>query len=199
MKIKPLYIYLIAFVLVIVIIVLTSNSGSNKSTSESITGKEMPQDEIHKGINPPGTGNPSSGNVSKEAIHQMEMLKKSYEENPEDTVKAKVYADMLIASHSPEKSIPIYENILKKDPKRIDILLGLTLANYSLQNFDECEELTLEILKIDEDNPEANYNLGAIAASRGNKEKARKLWQEVIEKYPNSDAARIANTSMQRL
>ncbi len=198
MKIKPLYIYLVAFALVITIIVITSNNG-NETSKKSITDKEMPEDEIHKGMRPPSSDSPSGGNVSDQAKHQLEMLEKSYVENPTDTSKAKLYADMLVAAHSPAKAIPVYNSIISKDPERIDILLGLTLANYKLQNWNECETLTKRILEIDKDNPEANYNLGAIEASRGNIEKARKIWEEVIRKYPKSDAARIANTSILRL
>jgi tetratricopeptide (TPR) repeat protein len=165
---------------------------------KDITNGSMPDDEIHKGVNPPA-GNPSIGSVSGSAKKQLEMLEKEYAENPNDSAKVKEYADMLNAAHQPEKALELYETILKIDPNRIDILLGSTFSFYNLNNLDKAEEYTKRILSIDIKNEEANFNLGAIAAAKGNKIKAREHWNYVIKQFPNSQAAKIAESSLKKL
>ncbi|MBU2493427.1 MAG: tetratricopeptide repeat protein [Bacteroidetes bacterium] len=196
MKIKTVYIYLGIFALVIFIIILTTQNSINQSGTKETT-EIMPNDDIHKGLN--NGESPGKGNVSNNIIHQMEMLQKAVEENPDDTSQVKKYADLLASAHNPEKAVELYKTILNKNPKRIDILLGITIAYYNMRNLEKAEEYTKRILEIDKNNHEANYNLGAIAAGRGNTAKAKEIWENVVLRFPNSSVAQIAEKSLEEL
>ncbi len=196
MKIKPLYLYIIGIVVLVLAVILISGNNSSKTeepkTTTDITEKQMPDDETHR-------MQPSKENVNQEAIHQFEMLKKAYESNPNDTLKAKAYAQMLAAGHNPEEAVKILESILAKDKKRIDVLLLLTMINYNLQNYTKAEDYTKRILAIDKNHSEANYNLGAIYAQMGKKDEAKKIWENIIKKYPNTQASKYAVMALNNL
>lgn len=199
MKIKPLYIYITVFIVFVVGVIILSNSGTVKKAGPDISGK-MPNDEIHKGMAAPGKGEaPSKENVLEHAKQEMAALKADLEKTPDDTVKMKEYAAMLGAGHQPKEAIKLYEKILTKGPKRIDILLSLTFLSFDQGDLANAENYTNKILLINKDNPEANYNLGAIEATKGNKDKAREIWTNVIKRFPNNDVAQLAKSSLQKL
>lgn len=193
MKIKPIYVYLILFVAFIIGIILFTNKSSSV-TSDDMT-KNLPDDDIHRNMGKDGEM-PSGSNVNEDARKRLDELKISYEKNPEDTLRIREYADMLKFAHQPEKAIELYSKILKKDPKRIDILLELTSLYFNNGDFNKADEFTNEILKIDSNNQIATYNSGAIAAARGDKAKAKTIWQGLVNKYPNTDIAFIAQQSI---
>jgi TolA-binding protein len=196
MKIKPLYIY--AIIIVIAVIFLIIFTGSPENQSAKMTG-EMPQDEVHKGLSHPGFGSPSEANVSDLAKKKMEALKSGYDQNKDDTLKAREYADFLAAAHKPLEAIPLYQNILKKDFKRTDIRFSLALIFYNQGDFNSAEQIISEVLDYDKNNREAKYNLGAIAASKGDKEKAKRIWEELIIKYPETEISKMARESIKNL
>ncbi len=201
MKIKPIYIYgAIILIAAIFLIVSTRQNNSNtESNSSNINNQEMPQDDIHKNLENPTTEKPTKDNVSANVMHQLEMLKKAVEENPNDTTKLKEYADFLSAAHQPEKAIPYYEKILSKDPKRTDILFALTFIYYNQKNLDKAEETTNKILTYDKGNEQALYNLGAIEATKGNREKARQIWTDLVNNHPNSQTSKMAQNALNDL
>ncbi len=206
MKIKPLYIYLIITAIVVFAVIMISTSTSTEPEKvtmppnhQEMTKNQMPEDEIHKGMKTDGSMAPSKDNINKEAIHQFEMLKKAYESNPSDTAKAKAYAEMLAGGHKPEEAIKIFESILARDKKRVDVLLLLTMVSYNMQNYDNAEKYTLKILAIDKNHLEATYNLGAISASKGDNEKAKKIWRDIIKRFPNTQAATYSQTALDNL
>ncbi len=111
MKFKTYYLYVIIVLAAAAVLLIVSNQQKSKQNTEV----KMPEDEIHKGLEDP-MKTPGKGNVSEEAIHQMEMLKKAAEENPDDTLKLREYADFLGQAHNQDEAIKQYEKILKKDP-----------------------------------------------------------------------------------
>jgi tetratricopeptide (TPR) repeat protein len=196
MKIKPLYIYLILFASFVIGVIVFTNISSSSSNDNKIN--KIPDDEIHRGMGSDGEM-PSGTNVMEDARKKLEELKLSYEKNPDDTLKIKEYAEMLKFAHQTDKSIELYEKILKKDPNRIDVLLELTFLYFNNGNLDKAEEFTNTILKIDKDHQIGTYNLGAIAASRGDNAKAKSIWQGLVKKYTNTEIALIAQQSIMEL
>lgn len=197
MKFRPVYIYLILFIAFIVGIVIFSNSGINPDSTSQMS-QQMPEDDIHRGIG----GNsemPSGSNVTSDARQRMEEYKAKFEKNPEDTLNAREFADLLKMAHQQDKAIEIYEGILSKDSKRIDILLELTFLYFNLGEIDKAEKYTSEILKIDKDHMLGLYNSGAISASKGDNSKAKVIWQGLVKKYPNSEISQIAEQSLIQL
>jgi tetratricopeptide (TPR) repeat protein len=200
MKFKPVYLYGLLLIAVIAVIIIATNQRDNKiAAMEDIANKEMPQDDVHKNI---GKDNPmmhGKVKVNEEVKKQMEEMKAAVDSNPNDTTKVREYADFLLAAHKPDEAIPYYEMILKKDPQRSDIRFSLTFIYYNKGELDKAEEQTNKILSYDKNNLMAKYNLGAIQATRGNKEKARQIWNQVIQDNPKSETAELARNALTML
>lgn len=201
MKLKIGYIYPAVIIIAIVLLIVFTNKSDksdSKTNLDEMSSQQMPDDDIHRGLKSEGSS-PSRMNVSKEFQRMMEKLKTSVEQNPNDTVKIKEYADLLSASHKVDEAIPLYEKILKKDAKRTDVLLALSLAYYNKQDFTQAENYTKKILQIDKNSNQAMYNLGAIYATRGENDKAKKIWEELEKKNPNNEIGKLARSSIEQL
>jgi Flp pilus assembly protein TadD len=201
LKFRIAYLYLLLAAAVIVTLILLA--GGNKTVSETSAGvienQPAPNDEIHKGLGNPGGSTPSKGNVSQEFYDRMDQLRKDVEANPKDTVKIKAYADFIAAAHKPEEAVSYYEKILKVDPRRNDVLFSLSMIYFGMQNYSKAEEYTGRILNNDRNNTQAMYNLGAIAASKGDKVKAKEIWNRLVSSYPGDEAAELAKSSLEKL
>ncbi|MCX6149431.1 MAG: tetratricopeptide repeat protein [Ignavibacteriales bacterium] len=197
MKIKPLYIYLSIIIIAVVLLIIFT---TNQETPNTNIAAQMPQDEIHKGLTKPGMGGgPSGSNVSEEIKKRMEMLKTAYDKNPNDTLKAREYAEFLAAAHKPNDAITVYEKILKKDPKRTDLRFSLALIYFHRQDYAKAEQLISEVFNYDKKNAQARYNLGAIAANKGESDKAKQLWTELVKEQPNTELGKMAQESLTSL
>ncbi len=202
MKFKIAYLYILLGVgVVVTLFILAGNkNNSTPAAAGNIENQQIPNDDVHKGMqNPTNGGNPSKGNVSQEVYQKMDQLKKEVEANPRDTVKMREYADFMAAAHSPDEAITYYEKILKVNPKRNDILFDLSMIWFTKQDYNKAEGYTDQILKNDRSNTQAMYNLGAIAASKGEKERAKEIWKKLVSEYPGDEAAELAKSSLDKL
>jgi len=206
MKIKPLYIYLTLALFIVVGIVATNYLSQDKVENE-IVDKQMPNDEIHKnlpnddihkgmGNNP---GGPSKDNVKEEFWKNLENLKADVKKNPNDTAKVYQLANYYSQSHKPEDAIDLYNSILKKGPKRVDVLMRLGLVYFQKHEYDNCETVTKKIISIEPNNSQAIYNLGAIKATQGKNAEAKKIWNDIVKRFPGTDAAEFAKSSITNL
>jgi len=199
MKIKPLHIYFTAIIVFIAGVIIYTGSNTRKTAGKEISDK-IPNEKIHNGMSVPGKEEaPSKENVIEHAKLEMAFLKAELEKNPGDTVKMKEYAAMLGAGHQPKEAIRLYEKILTKDHKRVDILMQLTFLSFNQGDLSNAENYTNKILLINKDNPEANYNLGAIEATKGNKDRARLIWNNVLKRFPDNNVAKLARVSLHKL
>ena len=199
MKIKPTYFYLGLVVIVIIYLFISTQSNDNKNLASNSQNKEMPQDDVHKGMNPPGQQTPSKSNVSGDILKHMELLKKDVEKNPNDTVKLKAYADFLYMAHQTDKALPLYQKLAKLSPKNSDVHFSLAYIYYSNHDLDKAERETDIVLSYDQNNPQALYNKGAIIAGKGDKAKAKNIWNDIVKKYPGTEAAHLAESALQKL
>ncbi|MBZ0199865.1 MAG: tetratricopeptide repeat protein [Ignavibacteriaceae bacterium] len=197
MRFKPVYIYVVLVLAAVALFIFIPQSNGSKKTAD-LTNEEMPQDDIHKGLDSK-QGPPNKDNVTGNIKHQMDMMKKAVEENPNDTLVVKDYADFLAAAHRRDEAIPLYERILKIDPKRSDILFNLAFIYYGEQKFDKAKETTKRILKIAPDDLRAHYNLGAIAQAEGNTAEAKEIWTELAEKHAATETGKLAKESIDKL
>ncbi len=196
MKFKPVYIYLLVIITAIIFLIFFSKN-ENEVPSE-ITDKQMPMDDVHKNLNMPGN-QPGRENVSEDFKKQMEMLKKAYEDNPDDTLKIREYADYLSAAHNHSEALTLYKKILIKYPKRTDIYFSIASVYYNQKDFKKSEETINAVLKYDSNNLEARYNAGAIAVALGDREKAKLLWQKIVDESPSTPIGELAKSSLGRL
>jgi tetratricopeptide (TPR) repeat protein len=196
-KIKPIYIYLLSFIVFgVAVIVFSSNTKKADITDSNTQQNRMPNDDVHRGMSSGDA--PSKSNVSEEAVKKIAELKAFVDKNPNDTAKTRQYADMLVF-HKPDEAENYYKRILNVDSKRTDILLQLTLISFNKHDFDKAEEYTNKILSYNANYSTAYYNLGAIAVAKGDSKKAKSIWQNVVKKYPNSDAAKVASSALQQI
>lgn len=197
-KMKMKYFYLaLTIISIIFIIYVVREKNQLKEDSRTINNphQNLPNDSIHRKFfeNP----SPSKANVSEEFRKQLEKLESRYRSNPQEISVATELADLYLASHQEEKAIEIYEKVQVK--LSIESLFNLTLAYYNIKNFDKAEEISKLILKKKPNEYRAIFNLGSINATKGNKEAAKKYWNEVIKNYPETEEAKQAKEFLARL
>ncbi len=201
MKFRPIYIYLLGIVLAVaVFFFISQDSGTSVAPSQSeIANKQIPQDDIHKGLQNPNGQAPGKDNVSDMVIKHLDMLKKAVDESPNDTLKLREYADFLAAAHKQDQAIEFYNRILKVNPKRTDIIFSVAYINYTNNKFDEAEKMLNRVLSYDKNNLQAYYNLGAIAYSSGNKDKAKQIWTKLAKDHPKTEMGDMAKKSLEQM
>ncbi|MCE1188961.1 MAG: tetratricopeptide repeat protein [Ignavibacteria bacterium] len=200
MKLNKLTIYAIVIVIFVaaLIIGVMLNKNSSKEAPGNLAQKEMPNDEVHKGLKN-GAAMPQPGKQTEEMKHQIAMIQKTVEDNPNDTMKIRQFADVLAQGHQPEEAIKYYEMILKKDPKRADILFSLSYIYYIKTDLNKSADYLLRILKFDKSNLNAVYNLGLVEATRGNNTEARKYWESIVKQSPSSELGKLAADALKKL
>jgi len=197
MKIKPAYLY--GILIIAAAVYLFFFTQNNNTAADDINMEHMPDDEIHKGLKNPGQTPPGKDNVSGEIVHQLEALRKTVEENPGDTLKMRQLADLLAEAHHPDEAVIYYYNILNINPRRTDILFSLAYIYYNKSNFDKAGDIIDKVLLYEPDNTRAIYNLGAIAATKGDKIKAKQYWEKLVNEYPGSEESGLAAESLKKL
>jgi len=200
MKFKPIYLYGILAIAAITILIVLGIQESTTPTEVPVTNdQKMPDDDAHKQLKSPGGNMPGKENVSEEYRKKLAELKETVDSNPSDTLAMRNYADFLSASHKMNEAIPYYEKILEINPKRADIYFSLALIYYNKQDFLKCEEANNKVLVFEPKNQMALYNLGAIAATQGKKDKAKELWNKVVSINAESETGKLAKESLGKL
>lgn len=196
MKIK--YFYLTLFTLSIIFIIYLSRTDKPKESKTTLMNnphQNIPDDSIHQNIFK--SVSPSKENVSEEFKKRLNELEKKFSHNPEDYKTGQELADLYLAAHQNEKAIYIYEKI--KSQASLESLYNLTLAYYNIRNFNKAEETTRYILKKNPNEYKALFNLGSIKATMGQTKEAKKIWMELITKYPKTEEAKTAKEYLTKL
>lgn len=192
-----------AIVIIVTLIIFVNTGGEKKAPETPAAGEtaHMPNDDAHQGMGAGGgkADAPSKANVSKEFLEEFEGLKKAVDANPSDTLKMREYADLCAQSHKVDEAMKYYGLILKKNPKRADILLNMSYVAYSQGKFDDSKSYIERSLKIDGNNPNGLFNLGIIEAAQGKIEKARSHWEDVVKRFPKTEVANMAKDNLKRL
>lgn len=197
MKISPIYIYGTIGVLAILFLILFAQPEGEKKITE--LKRQMPDDDIHRDLQNPFSPSPGRDNVSEQTKHILEEMKKAVDANPDDTAAIREYADFLLAAHKPQEALTYYQQIINKDQRRPDILLSIAYVHFNNQNYDKAEEFVRRSLTIDKNNTDAIYNLGAILATKGEKDKAREVWEDLIKRFPGTEISQLAKSSIERM
>ncbi len=200
MKIKPLYMYLGGFIIFIAVMVLLVPKKNTALPNDAMNGQmpndavhgQMPNDDVHKGM-----GSANGMGAMSEAFKKKEAeLKDAVDKSPNDTLKVRQYAELLMAAHKPAESLKYLQQIVSKYPNRIDLLLDITYI-YDIQgNAGAALETTNKILAVDKNNQPANFNLGVLMDKKGEKDRAKQIWTDLIKKYPGSDIAKLAQQAI---
>ena len=200
MKFKAIYLYgILAVVAVTILIVVGTQNASIPGQPPVTNDQTMPDDDVHKQLKNQGSTSPGKENVSEEYKRKLAGLKQAVDNNPSDTLAMREYADFLSASHKMNEAISYYEKILEISPNRADIHFSLAVIYFNMQEYQKCEDENNKVLTFDPKNQMALYNLGAIAATRGNKEKAKEYWNNVISINAQSETGQLAKESLIKL
>ena len=78
-------------------------------------------------------------------------------------------------------------------------LVNEGVENYNEGNFSDAEVKFKKGVEKSPESFEAKFNLGVIAVSLGDKEKARKIWTELAENNPGSEASEYAKEALKKL
>ena len=200
MKFKAIYLYGILAIAAIAVLIIVGIQDSSNPGKPLITDNQiMPDDDVHKQLKNQESTSPGKENVSEEYKKKLAGLKEAVDNNPSDTLAMREYADFLSASHKMNEAIPYYQKILEINPKRSDIYFSLALIYYNKQDFAKCEEVNNKVLSFEPKNQMALYNLGAIAATQGKKDKAKEFWDQVLKINPESETGKLAQESLGKL
>ncbi|KAB2845336.1 MAG: tetratricopeptide repeat protein [Ignavibacterium sp.] len=199
MKFKPIYLYGIVILIAVVTVIILTQFSDQEKVSENIVNKKMPDDNIHKKLGHGMMQNPAGGMVTEEVKQKLASMKKNLEKNPDDTLMIREYADLLITANQPSEAHEYYEKIIAKDKSRKDIYFTITYIYYHQRNFQKAEQLTREMYSLFPDDPMVCYNLGASEIRKGNKEKAKEIWNKLIKDHPTDTISVLAKRSLERL
>ena len=200
MKFKPIYLYGIVALVAIAILIFVGIQESSDTSQAPVTDNQMmPDDDVHKQLMNQGSSSPGKENVSEEYKKKLSALKQAVDKNPSDTVAIREYADFLTASHKMNEAISYYEKILEINPKRADVRFSLAVIYFNKQDYAKCEAENNEVLSFDPKNQMALYNLGAVAATTGKKDKAKEFWNKVVSINAESETGKLAEQSLEKI
>ncbi|MCX8057191.1 MAG: tetratricopeptide repeat protein [Ignavibacteria bacterium] len=190
MKFNIKYLYLI---LGLIVVGLIGYFVVAREVDKSKTNR-MPDDEIHKNLS-----QKQFQQMSKEIQAKIDSLKEVVKQNPNDTIALNHLGYFLLQEHKFDEAEMYFENLLKINPKRIDVLNVLAEMNFNLQKFDKSENYLKKLISLEKDNEVAQYNLGVVYLMQGKKAEAKKVWNDLVKKNPNSELSKMAKESMQAL
>lgn len=91
------------------------------------------------------------------------------------------------------------EEAIAADGSQLDVRLELSLVCTEMGDVAEAEQQNQAVLRITPGQPDALYNLGAIAANRGDEQLARQYWMSAVAGGRSGDAAAKALAGIQKL
>ncbi len=171
-------IYILIFLVAIGGIIIYS-SGIFDKPKNNFRTDQMPDDEIHRGIN-------------LQSIQQINELEEELKANPEDKSKLLTLAHLLNDSGFKERAIEKYKEYLKTDSKNSDVLVDMAVCYYELGNNEEAIKLMKEALKYNPKHQIAHLNLGIVYLASGNHDEAISWWKKAVEINPNNEIGKRA-------
>ncbi len=207
MKIKPVYIYIGIFVIAIIVLI-SVDFGTKKTEPDTLPGKEMPHDAIHGHVNMPNDSIhgsisaedlPNKSNVKPEYYKRLDSLRTAYEKNPGDSSVAAQYASYLLAGHGASKAVKIYEDLVKRYPNSPKISKDAAYVYFEVGNIDKAEKLLTKVVRLNPNDLNAYYNLGLMKLTKKDSAGAKKIWQDIADKHPETEAGEYAKIALARL
>jgi len=131
--------------------------------------------------------------AAMEQVHEtLNRLNANLEANPQDLVSLDSLAIMYSIAGSYDKASRFYEKHLEIEPDNKDVKIALGLSYHNLNRTEEALGLMDEILRKEPDYAFALIYKGDILAQTGKVELAETNWNHVVEKYPNTEIAKMA-------
>ncbi len=173
---KLLYIIIL---LVIIGGVLIYSSGIFDEPKIDFTKSQMPDDEIHRGIN-------------LQNIQKINALEEELKANPQDISKLLTLAHLLNDSGFKERAIEKYKEYLKTDPKNSDVLVDMGVCYFDLGKYEEALKYMKEALIYQPKHQIAHLNIGIVLLTSGKRDEALTWWKKAVDLNPNNEIGKRA-------
>ena len=169
-------------------------------------GEPMPStSELAVGAGRTGTApgspsaSPSGDNVNRGYYQQIRTFESRLEENAGDTTAMRSLGRLLQDAHQNEDAVRWYRRYLELNPASNQVRIDLGSALAASGNWTGAEEAMESLLERHPDDARALYNLGAIAANRGDAATARTFWNRALELGLEPDLEETVASSLTRL
>jgi len=90
-----------------------------------------------------------------------------------------------------DKAIALMREAREENPEDISLVKAEASMVYEMGNIARYDELMQQVLAFDPTDPEPYFNIGAVAASSGNPNKAREFYKKAIELKPDFVSALV--------
>lgn len=131
--------------------------------------------------------------LDEERVAELQSL---LDESPEDVAALRELATLHNDAGLWDEAAGYHEQVLGLEPTDVDTLLALGVIRFNLGDLDAAEESWLAASDVDPTLPEPYFNLGFIHLSRepADKDRARAMWEKLIEVAPDSSLAQTAQS-----
>lgn len=142
---------------------------------------------------------PDGENLAPSFHVEMEALRRTLDESPEDTTALIRMARLLHDGHKTEEAIPYYRRYLDLHPEGQQAWLDLARSYGERGQWTEALAATQDMLAHFPDHPSALYNLGAIYANTSRLDEARATWQRAAAQSQDPAMKAKVEAALKRL
>ena len=141
---------------------------------------------------------PNKDNVSHGFRVRMARLENRIREEPEDTTALAEMAALLQDAHRPDSAAVLYERYVRLHPENRQAWLDLANNYGEVGKWQRAEEAMRRMLEHYPEDPAGMFNLGAIAANRGDMKAASEWWTRVRQ-APDPALSAMAADALARI
>jgi len=139
------------------------------------------------------------GPVDPGVRRRLDSLEQRLDDIPDDDEARLQLARLLENSHLLPEAVSAYRAYVDAVPDDADAWLDLGRALAASGDWDGAASATGALLALEPANPSALYNMGAIEANRGHYDEAAGWWRRVVQEAADSNLAKRASSSLERL
>lgn len=129
----------------------------------------------------------------------LQRLEGKLQDNPNDLVALDSLAQMYFIANRYDKAREYYERYLQIDPQEVDRKVPLAISYMNLNKPDEAKRLLNEVLQKQPTHPFGLYYMALLQFTTGQQKEALKNWKLLVQHYPDSDLAKLAQQRIHEL
>lgn len=127
---------------------------------------------------------------------RVDELKGVVEKHPDDVAALRELAQLHNKAGLWDEASDYHTQVLEHEPNDVDSLLSLGVIQFNKGQLDEAEATWLRASEAKPDMPEPYFNLGFVYVAKKPSEidKAKEMWQKLIDVAPDSELAKTAKS-----